>query len=401
MKLSDISVTAPLMSYMLLSLLTGLEFFCTNARPDFNVALVGGNEVLRRKFALFFTNLYKRDPLFFKNKYKFFHINEKNVAADMRFKAAAANNCVLIAFEPDKRHLNILLKEIYKTNVIDEDKPVKNLLLFTCDDYEATNENTLVIKLDKSHNTEAIEKHFGYIYDEFEVPTIAIRDDLLMQSVYHYIRRILRKLLKNKNYVRNKFIKHNEFFRQSIADMPASEKAIEVAQNLSFAFWLYVKAFSEQNEDFCRKVYDSILKAAVNSFPIKGQTTDDEFEKTISVCRQADTYFKTKSNRKLIGKIGYENNPNEKRIWWDDETIYIKQKNLNEFSAITKSDLRYNNKSGKALASRNLIKTYVISEDKCEYSVHIQKALREADGSGAAKTKSKSKSGRFTKDRFI
>lgn len=402
-KLADISVSAPLLSYMLLSLLTSLLISGTNVRTDFNVALVGGSAELRRRYALFFANVYRRDPTFCKNEYEVFHINRKDSSADIRIKAAAVKDCVLIAFEPDTIHLKTLLDKIYNTNVIDEDRPFANLLLFTREHTEKKAiRNTLVISLNDGDNTKAIEDYFkissANMIEDYS-PTFSFSsyediqeeflinppEDYLMESIYYYINWLTENLIKNKRFVREKFIEHREEFeiKLQLRDIPQStsisQVAQDVAQQLSFAFSLYAECFNAQEDILCDDVYNSILNAAKNSFPAEGAATEEDFEKAKAICKQIDKYFESKTNHDLIGIIGGEKLGFEKRVWCDDETIYIRRKNLIEFLILTGSKMRYNKNINIALADKNLIETITKNDGKPEYSVHIQKRLYEED----------------------
>lgn len=58
--LSDEHISIPLISYMLLSILTSLEAFDPGRKPDFIMSLTGGTEHERSIAALFFTNLFYR-----------------------------------------------------------------------------------------------------------------------------------------------------------------------------------------------------------------------------------------------------------------------------------------------------------------------------------------------------
>ncbi len=393
LNLTDIAVSAPLLSYMLLSLLTSLEIFGTNTRTNFQVAITGGSVELRRKFALFFANVYKRDSTFTSTEYKFFHVNPKDTTTDIRLKAKVTRDCVLIAFEPDKRHLRTLLQEIYQTNVIDEDHPIENLLLITGEKVETTaTHNTLVIELNNNHTTKEIEHYF-------KVNEPIPLEDNLIECIYYFLKQLTTKLLNNRHYVRDKFIKHKNKFLKHMVTPDFSEVAQEVAQPLLFALELYTKHFETENAEqpdkikhllAVNKAKEAIIATVKNSFPAKGYATDKDFEIAKTTCIQIDSYFtlqkKTHKNAKLIGEIGCEECVTEKRIWYDNENFYITLKHINEFLKLTGWKMVFNLKVKGALAEKEIIKIYTKKDGKPEYSTHLQKPLY-------GKTK--------TQDRFI
>ncbi len=381
--LAPTTITAPLFSYMLLSLLTSLKIFGTDTRANFHVTITGGSEDLRKKFALFCTNVYKRDPSFTSSEYKSFHINPRDTTTDIRSKAKYAKDCVLIALEPDKRHLKTLLQEIYQSNVIDEKQPIENLLLVTREHVEKTStHNTLIIQLNNEHNTKKIE-------DYFKINEPIPLEDHLMSCVYYFLTKLRNKVHENKNYVRNKFINHRDMFLEYMVTSDLSETAREVAQPLIFAFQLYCKLFkfrpTSTDEDFkyeqmIMNATNAIISAAKNSFPVKGYVTDSDFEKAKSVCKQLDSFFTstdkgTPKNKDLVGKIGCEEGVTEKRVWFDDEYIFIAQKRANELLKLTDGNKNFNTQVKYALAKHDIIKKYIKADGKPEYTVHLQKPL--------------------------
>ena len=209
--------------------------------------------------------------------------------------------------------------------------------------------------------------------------------DYLMYSIYYYINWIIENLIQNKNFVREKFIEHRKNFeiKLRLSDIPQSGKisqiAQDVAQQLSFAFSLYAECFNAQGDALCNDVYSSIINATKNSFPAEGTATDEDFEKAKAICKQIDSYFESKRNHNLIGIIGCEKHGFEKRIWCDDENIYIRRQNLTEFLKLTGGKLHYNKNINIALADKELIKTITKKDGKPEYSVHIQKNLYEEE----------------------
>lgn len=378
MTLLDMDVSAPLVCFMLLSLMTSLDILGKNIKPKFNIAIVGGTAALRRKIALFYTNLYKRDPSFNSNEYEMFHINKKDTVADIRLKAALSKDCVLIAFEPDKRHLNVLLKEIYRTNVLDSERTAPNLLLYTTEEYEQISENTIVVQLNDKHNADAIEKYFNInrIKAEFSVDDeiLDMDRDYFKENIYYYIKKLEKKLNKNLDYIQKKFKEHHERYC-NIIPPSVSETAWEANELLMFGFNMYSKFFEIDNA-FKINVANSIYKVTTDSFPLKTIPTTSDIENAKNVCRQIDCYFEQKINQSLIGQIGGETNPSEKSVWYDEDTIYMTLHRAREFLKLTNSNLSFSISDRKALAHAGFIKSYTKKDSKPEYTVHIQKALQ-------------------------
>lgn len=378
MTLLDMDVSAPLVCFMLLSLMTSLDILGKNIKPKFNIAIVGGTAALRRKIALFYTNLYKRDPSFNSNEYEMFHINKKDTVADIRLKAALSKDCVLIAFEPDKRHLNVLLKEIYRINVLESERTAPNLLLYTTEEYEQISENTIVVQLNDKHNDDAIEKYFNInrITAEFSVDDEILDTDrdYFKENIYYYIKKLKKKLNKNLDYIQKKFKEHHERYC-NIIPPSVSETAWEANELLMFGFNMYSKFFEIDNA-FKIDVANSIYKVTTDSFPLKTIPTTSDIENAKNVCRQIDCYFEKQKNKSLIGKIGAETNPCEKSVWYDEDTIYMTLHRAHEFLKLTNSNLSFSISIKKALAHAGFIKSYTKKDNKPEYTVHIQKALQ-------------------------
>ena len=63
------------------------------------------------------------------------------------------------------------------------------------------------------------------------------------------------------------------------------------------------------------------------------------------------------------------------KLWYDDKTFYITQKNISDLLLIDKNKNKFSLTVNRALAKKNIIETYIKSDGKPEYSVHIQKPL--------------------------
>ncbi len=119
---------------------------------------------------------------------------------------------------------------------------------------------------------------------------------------------------------------------------------------------------------------------APGSFPVKGYVTDSDFEKAKSVCKQLDSFFistekGTPKNKDIVGKLGCDEGVTEKRVWFDDEYIFMIQKRANELLKLTGGNKSFNTQVKCALAEHDIIKKYIKSDGKPEYTVHLQKPL--------------------------
>ena len=65
------------------------------------------------------------------------------------------------------------------------------------------------------------------------------------------------------------------------------------------------------------------------------------------------------------------------KLWYDDKTFYITQKNISDLLLIdkNKNKNKFSLTVKRALAKKNIIETYIKSDGNPEYSVHIQKPL--------------------------
>lgn len=403
MNFFDINIAAPLTCFMLLSLLTSLRIFGSDVKPKFNMALVGGTDETRRKIALFYASLYKRDPSFESNEYELFHINKKDTTAEMRLKAALAKDCVLIAFEPDRRHLNTLLKEIYKTNVLNDENDAPNLLLYTSERFaESHNDNILVVQLNDTHNAHVFEEKFNIKrvknIDSISPDTIiSVDDDRLKNNIYYYIKLLRKKLNKNQHYVQDKFKNYKEKYQEEKPPL-VTENAWSAYTLLRFSFDMYSKFFPV-DDDIRTEVYKSLNAIVINSLSNEKKIKQPDIEHAKDVCKQIDCYFSQKKSKSLIGEIGVERNPSEKSVWYDDETIYITLPRAIEFLKLTESKLKFGVADRKALADEGFIKTYIKKDGKPEYTIHLQKAL-EAKSKRKDDDKDSEKSTK-TRNRYI
>ena len=361
----DRNISVPLFSYMLLALLGSFDLLGDNVRPDFIMAITGNTAANRRKTALFFTNLFKRSLYLQKSAYKFFHITNQDSLSEMRFKAEYAKDCVLIAFEPNKKQLNYLIDEVYGNASIDENRPVRSMCLVTTQEIENVKGNVINICLPETYNFKDVGN-----FAEDDYPTS--KQDELVDSIYYYIHTLLNKMMKDKEYIIRKFKKFNEWFKTNISDADFCEESYEIAMLLSFSYALYMGAMG--GNAFEGNTIEEICNTVESAFVIKGTTKNIDFVKTCKLCSEIDTFFTKIKNKDLIGKIG-DVDVNEKRLWYDEEYMYIRAIRIQELLEINKSKERFSMNIKRTLAEKQLIKTYIKSDGKVEYTVHMQKPL--------------------------
>lgn len=372
MELLDHKISAPIISYTLLSLLSSFDIPGHNIRADFMMAITGSTEVNRRKLALFLANLFKRNSNFYSNSYQSFHIMKSDSFSEMQFKAEYVKDCVLIAFEPDKKHLNHIINKIYYCNEINEDKPIRNMCLITANDLKGIKGNIMNIRLSKDFSFESVQKYFTIEYCDY------LKDDYLMKSIYYYISCLLCKLQsKKKIYIKNKFDEYKKAFDEKYNITAFSEKAYETALFLSFALYLYNKVYYKETKESpaIKKHYAEAMKhiveTAKNSFPLYGTSTDMDFEEAKIICDSIDSYFDSNKKIKRAGEIGNEQNIEDIRLWYNDEYFYITANNISEILKLKDCTFNFAKRHKLALSDNELIHVYNKPGGGVEYSVHI------------------------------
>ena len=192
-------ISLTLFSYMLVSILSSFDLLGENKRPSFVVAITGGKEVDRRKTALFFTNLYQRSLYWGINAYRGFHITRQDSFPEIRFKTEYAKDCVLIAFEPSTVQMKFLVNDIYRNSNIDEENTVRNMCLLTTPEITGLSQDIIEIKLSNDYSFEVVEEFFK------NNRNVLYNDDHLINNVYYFVKRLLIKINKDKDYVLNTF----------------------------------------------------------------------------------------------------------------------------------------------------------------------------------------------------
>lgn len=371
-KLTESKISKILFSYTLLSLLSSFDLLGVNIRPDFVIVLSGNKEPNRRKTALFFTNLYKRNLAFGKNEYKMFHIMDTDSFAQMKSKASFAKDCVLLAFEPDKRRLDFLVNDLYGVRSIDEKMPIRNMCLITTSELEKTEGNIVNINLPDDYSFENVSAYFN-IDDPFEC-----KDDMLLKNIYYYVYILENKLLKNQFYIKDEYKKFKDIFDAVINIQELHEGQYEAALLLSFAYNLYMNEYSDQlklkDRVYLRNDIHEITAIVRDSYLIKGQSTNNTFDMATKMCNAIDTYFKSESNKKRIKKVGEDKTDIGVKLWWDDDCIYIRPDDIKDILKTQQHKGNLDKKIKIIFAERNIIKKYTKGDGKPEYSVHLPKS---------------------------
>lgn len=378
-KLIRKDISSTLFSYMLLALLTSFNLVGRNSRPDFVVAVTGSTESNRRKVALFFTNLFKRNLSFGRSDYNMIHIMNDDSFMDIRLKSEFAKDCVLIAFEPDTKHLHYLLKAVYGVRNIDEENPIRSMCLITTEEIDNKNGNIININLPDSFDFSTVENFFS-IYDP-----IRNDHDNLMDSIYHYVSILLKKLMGNRRYVNDQFIEYRNSFIAENSHEGYTEASYEAALLMSFSYWLYITEYNEQNPEMESAIHNTvgiITRTVKDSFMVKGRSSNMDFSKAKEVCSEIDLYFTNKSNRIQIGKLGEITDSIDIHLLYDDEYFYIRINKIKEIVKLANGKDHFSMRTRAALSEREIIDSYQKRDGKPEYTVHIKKPL-----SGDQKTK--------------
>lgn len=371
--LSDEHISIPLISYMLLSMLTSLEAFGPGRKPDFIMSLTGGTEHERSIAALFFTNLFYRYLDLNKKSYKHVHLFPDEPLSNVKFKAMFEKDCVLIAFEPDKKRCNFLY-DIYANSIINKKCPVSSLCLITAENVKDIPFKTLNINITSPIDTELLRKT---IYDD---SLNGDNEPSFMLAIYKYIYLLKEKLSgSNTEFVHTEYNKFVNEFGESIIGRDASEDAAEIIKELSFAYYLYLNIIYK---DDILKVKQLFLRAANiirpvvrNSFPEKDEVTITDYEIAYDICASLNKYFSKQKNRSHIQKVGEMNDIEDVRMVYDDDYFYITVNNIKETLLICKNNNDFSLKIKRALYSMGLIHVYE-NNGKTEYSIHLQKYLQ-------------------------
>lgn len=376
----DTSMAIPLFSFMLLSLLNEFQLPAENRKPDLILAITGGTSESRRKTALFFTNLYKRDPALTSIEHKQFHVTTNDIGIDIKIKAMQAKDCPLIVFEPDKRQLNFILKKVYHTNdvtviedskILEEQYPVRSLCVFTRESVEDIKaDNIIEICLDNFPDACKKYKTCSSLNDDYI--------DEVSASIYYYISKLAHKMYEEGiDYIKNKYNSFCDKFRNLHPETDYSDKAYESTMLLLFAFKLCMEEYDdcELSEELYQKAFDAISRAAEDSFPLGGIPTYTNFDNAKNICRTIDSYFSPVRNKKYAARLGQNKELNDIWLWYDDECFYLTVNSIENILKIQGIRLRLSTDERKALHQKGLIKVHKTKNGGLEYTVHYQKPL--------------------------
>ncbi len=376
----DNSMAIPLFSFMLLSLLNEFQLPAENRKPDLILAITGGTSESRRKTALFFTNLYKRDPALTSIEYKQFHVTANDIGIDIKIKAMQAKDCPLIVFEPDKRQLNFILKKVYHTNdvtvtedskTLEKQYPVRSLCVFTRESVEDIKaDNIIEICLDNFPDDCKKYKTCSSLNDDYI--------DEVSASIYYYISKLAHKMYEEGiDYIKNKYNSFCDKFRTLHPETDYSEKAYESTMLLLFAFKLFMEEYDdcELSEELYQKAFDAISRAAEDAFPLGGVPTYTDFDNAKSICREIDTYFSQTGKKKRIALLAQNKKREDIWLWYDNDYFYLTADNIKDILAPQGNKLRLTISEKKVLHQKGLIKVHTKADDSLEYTVHCQKPL--------------------------
>lgn len=373
------NIAIPLYSFMLLSLLNEFHLLAENKKPDLLMAITGGTPETRRQTALFFTNLYKREPTFKDREYKNFHITPINNDADIDFKTKLAKDCPIIAFEPDKKQFQSLLKKFYHTNdvTVDEESnilkerfPVRSLCVITHSIDDIKTDNIINIRLD---DFPTICKDYKKC-NESSPGSV----DSLTKSIYYYISKLAHKMYEEGiDYVKNKYSSFCDEFIARHPETQYSDKAYESTMLLLFAFKLFMEEYDdcELSEELYQKAFDAISRAAEDAFPLGGVPTYTDFDNAKSICREIDTYFSKTGKKKRIALLAQNKKLEDIWLWYDNDYFYLTADNIKDILASQGNKLRLTISEKKVLHQKGLIKVHTKADDSLEYTVHCQKPL--------------------------
>lgn len=366
----DRKVSVPLISYLLLTILSSLEILPGGRRIGFIMSLTGATSWGRSHVALMYLNVYNRpkELLLDKNDYKNHHLYREDSLPDVRYKASAGKDSVLIAFEPDKRRCNNL-NEIFGSRIQDKDFPIYSNCLITAQDKGDIPFPTFNIDLPKGFSANELEEYF------YDLDTYAIkREDYFIESLYGYIIELISKLNVNNRYIKNKYEK---FCGKYNFLSKLSEEGFSAAKNLCFAYYLYMIIIGEKVQQIDFQI---IIDAARRSFPKDGDIADKDLENCKIICKAIDQYFFSAKNQKKILKID-ESSTDETRMRYNEESLFISADTISEILKIENCREKFSLSVKRAMAHFQFIKTYIKSDGKIEYSVHLPKLNGEKKAS--------------------
>ena len=367
----DRKISVPLVSYLLLTVLSRLEIIPGGRRIGFIMSLTGATMRNRAHIALMYANVYNRPEELglYMNDYKIHHLYKEDSLSDVRYKASAGKDSVLIAFEPDKRRCN-KLNEIFGGRIQDKDFPIYSNCLITTQNKDDIPFPTFNIDLPKDFDENTLEEYF-YNTDVYTIK----RYDYFMASLYGYIGKLIRKLNKNNNYIQKNY---NKFCGKLNVISELSEEGQNAAKNLCFSYYLYMKMLGIKE---CQSDFQIIIDAARRSFPKDGDIADKDLENCKIICQSIDQYFFSAKNQKKILRVDESRTDDETRMRYNEEFLFISADTISEILKIENCREKFSLSVKRAMAHFQFIKTYTKSDSKIEYSVHLPKLNGEEKAS--------------------
>ena len=116
-----------------------------------------------------------------------------------------------------------------------------------------------------------------------------------------------------------------------------------------------------------------LIQTTKNSFPQKGEPSENDFSDAIKVCTILDDYFY--KNKDELSKVKQTEYSGPVLMWYDEKYLYIKGKSLIKVlnSSVTKSKFSLSVK--KSMAEKGIIESYKKENGQHEYSINLKKQV--------------------------
>ncbi|MDD4689414.1 MAG: hypothetical protein PHE51_06675 [Eubacteriales bacterium] len=387
MNIADKRISIPLVCYTLLAVINSLLAKNIKQVPDFIFSITGAEKQKRMEFALFYTNLYKRNFRFNMRDYRYTHIMPDDSLSDVYFKMMLYKDSVITAFEPSKKRMN-QIDVIYNSNDdvnnnydfdnyandgSDADNPIYSLCLITAKNKTDIPFNTFNVELPSDVNLkdnidERLRVCDGYGFKEY-------KDDVFMDCIYAYVYKLIQKVNNKEIIVKSEFIKLQNSLQANYQYQRLPDIAEVAVQYLCFAYKLYSKIMNPKVS--YDEVESIIFDTAFIAYPQKDVVTSNDVDNAMKICNVIDNYFL--NNKKAMNAIGSETSGNTK-LWYDQEYFYINKEDVEEILALQKCEINFSPNIRQALADIGIIKTRkrlnnVSNKNTLEYCLHITKPL--------------------------
>lgn len=131
----------------------------------------------------------------------------------------------------------------------------------------------------------------------------------------------------------------------------------------------------------CQSDFQIIINAARRSFPKDGDIADKDLESCKTICQSIDQYFFSARNQKKILRVDESRTDDETRMRYNEEFLFISADTISEILIIENCKEKFSLSVKRAMAHFQFIKTYIKSDGKIEYSVHLPKLNGEEKAS--------------------